>query len=107
MGISPITAAVLVGRGIRDTEQADTFVRASFDDLHDPFLLSGMDRAVGRILKALRDGEKIFVYGDYDADGITSTALLTDFFRDLKKEIYYYIPGRLEEGYGLNTRALA
>lgn len=106
LGISPITAAVLLGRGIRNAGEAETFLRTSLDDPHDPFLLSGMDRAVGRILKALRDGEKIFVYGDYDADGITSTALLTDFFRDLKNEIYYYIPGRMEEGYGLNTRAL-
>lgn len=107
LGISPITAAVLLGRGVRDVGEAETFMRASLDDLHDPFLLSGMDRAVGRILKALRDREKIIVYGDYDADGITSTALLADFFRDLKKEIDYYIPGRMEEGYGLNTRALA
>jgi len=106
LGVSPTTANILVNRGIEDKDEADVFLRASLDDLHEPFDLEGMDRVVGRIIKALRSREKILVYGDYDADGITATALLLLFFRRLGADIEYYIPGRQGEGYGISMFAL-
>ena len=75
-------------------------------DLHDPFLMKDMDKAVDRILKAVEGREKIAVYGDYDVDGTTSTALLHLFFREIGAGAECYIPGRQTEGYGLNSAAL-
>lgn len=106
LGISPTTANILVNRGIKSRDGADEFLRASLDDLVEPFAFSDMHRIVGRILKAVRGGEKILVYGDYDADGITATSLLTLFFRELGADVDYFIPGRQEEGYGLSMSAL-
>jgi len=106
LGVSPTTANILVNRGIKDKDEADVFLRASLDDLHEPYDLEGMDRVAGRIIKALRSREKILIYGDYDADGITATALLLLFFRRLGADIEYYIPGRQGEGYGISMNAL-
>jgi len=106
LGVSPTTANILINRGIRKQEEAETFMRASLDDLVDPFTLKDMDRVVGRVIKALRSDEKIVIFGDYDADGITATALLVEFFKSLGKHADYYIPHRLEEGYGISLSAL-
>ena len=105
-GYSPLTARVLCSRGITTAQDAARFL-ACDAPLCDPFLLREMDAAAARILQALEQGEKIAIYGDYDVDGITATCLLTDFLRTLGADCCYYIPSRLEEGYGLNRDAIA
>lgn len=106
LGVSPILARLLAQRNIRDVEAAERFLQPSLAHLPEPELLLGMDKAVARLLRALRDKEKIVIYGDYDVDGTTATALLTEFFQDLGAEVDYYIPHRLREGYSLNAGAL-
>ncbi|MDP2690687.1 MAG: single-stranded-DNA-specific exonuclease RecJ [Deltaproteobacteria bacterium] len=106
LNILPLTAQLLVNRGLVDCGKASSFLKPSLTDLHDPFLLKGMDKAVERIARALDAGEKIAVYGDYDVDGTTSTALLCLFFRELGVDAGWYIPERQAEGYGLNEAAL-
>ena len=106
MGISHTVAKILVNRGITGSEHAERFLRSSLEDLHEPFLLPDMEKAVRRIIHAIRSGETIFVYGDYDADGITATSLLVRFFRDIGRKAKYYIPKRLEDGYGITVGAL-
>lgn len=105
LGISPIIAQLLANRNIIDPGEVDRFLNCSLSNLHDPFMLRGMDKAVSRIKHALSKGEKIMVYGDYDVDGITSVALLKSVLHDLGGNIFEYIPNRLEEGYGLNLKA--
>jgi len=106
LGISAVTASVLVNRGITSEDEAERFMRASLDDLVEPFLMSGMDRAVERLLRAVRDREKVLIFGDYDADGVTSTSLLYLVFRELGISAGYHIPERESEGYGLNVPTL-
>ncbi len=104
-GFSPLTAMVLSGRGMNDPAAA----KASLDctnALLDPFLMTDMDLACGRVGVAMTRGEKIAVFGDYDVDGITATCLLTDFIRTYGGDCVPYIPARLEEGYGLNPIAI-
>jgi len=104
-GFSPLTAMVLSGRGMNDPKA----VKASLDcanALLDPFLMTDMDLACGRVGVAMTRGEKIAVFGDYDVDGITATCLLTDFIRTYGGNCVPYIPARLEEGYGLNPIAI-
>ncbi len=104
--IPPLTARLLVNRGIVEPQAAGRFLSAALADLYDPFLLLGMEKAVARLAKATRSGERICVYGDYDVDGITSVALLLGFFRGLGVDSFYFIPLRLEEGYGLSEEGL-
>ena len=104
-GYAPLAAMVLASRGIRDSAQANRYLDCSAP-LPDPFLMTDMDRAAGRVGLAMAQGEKIAVFGDYDVDGITSTCLLTDFLRRHGADVVSYIPGRLEEGYGLNPIAI-
>ena len=104
--VHPLVAQVLYNRGLVQPEEALSFLNGPFD-LDDPFRLRGMDRAVARIREAIRAGVPIVVYGDFDADGITATALLVLTLRSLGGETYPYIPHRVEEGYGLNPSALA
>ena len=106
MGISLTAARILANRGITGREDADSFLRSSLEDLHEPFLLPDMEKAVRRIIHAIRSDEIIFIYGDYDADGITATSLLVKFFQDTGKKVEYYIPKRLEDGYGISIGAL-
>jgi single-stranded-DNA-specific exonuclease len=105
LGISPIVAQLLANRSILKVEEADKFLNCRLSNLHDPFMLKGMERAVARIRHALSKGEKILVYGDYDVDGITSVALLKSVLTGLGGHVLDYIPNRLEEGYGLNLDA--
>ncbi len=106
LGISEISARLLVNRGIVDPEEAERFLNPSLSSLYNPFLLKDMDRAVDRTIQAMDKGERILIYGDYDADGITSTALLLLFFDELKVKCCYYIPRREDEGYGINVDAV-
>ena len=104
-GYAPLAAMVLSARGIKDA--ADAHKHLSCDvAMPDPFLLTDMDLAAGRVGLAMTRGEKIAVFGDYDVDGITATCLLTDFLRRHGANCISYIPGRLEEGYGLNPIAI-
>lgn len=104
LNISPTLASLLLNRGVNTVEDARDFLEGSLERLHNPYLMKDMEPAVNRILNAVKKGEKILVYGDYDADGITGTALLTKALRQLGAEAGYYIPERLNEGYGLNRQ---
>ncbi len=104
--ISPITAIILYNRGIRETEAIKNFLNADYKCLHDPYLLKDMDKAVERINTAVRNGEKVTIYGDYDVDGITSIAILYKHLSRLGIEVDYYVPDRIQEGYGVNIEAL-
>ena len=104
-GFNPLTAMILAARGMKSAQQAKDFLDCSCA-MPDPFLMTDMDLAAGRVGLAMTRGEKIAVFGDYDVDGITSTCLLTDFLRRNGADVVSYIPGRLEEGYGLNPIAI-
>lgn len=104
-GYAPLAAMVLASRGIGDDRQARAYLDCNAP-LLDPFLMTDMDKAAGRVGLAMSRGEKIAVFGDYDVDGITATCLLTDFLRRYGADVVSYIPGRLEEGYGLNPIAI-
>ena len=100
--VPKIIATILVHRGIGSFEEAKQFFRPSWEDLYDPFLMGDMDRAVERVVSALDRKERIFIYGDYDVDGITAVSLLYLFLRERGGEVFFYIPDRLREGYGLS-----
>jgi single-stranded-DNA-specific exonuclease len=102
-GLSSLIARLLVARGLGEAGVAGRFLAPSLADLHDPLLLLGMEEAVTRLSAAVTAGERICIYGDYDVDGITSVALLVDFFRAIGADVCYYIPRRLDEGYGLSV----
>jgi len=104
-GYAPLTAMVLSARGITCEKDAKNYLGCSAP-MPDPFLMKDMDLAAGRVGYAMATGEKIAVFGDYDVDGITATCLMTDFLRRHGAEVVSYIPGRLEEGYGLNPIAI-
>lgn len=104
-GYAPLAAMVLASRGMEDDHQARAYLDCNAP-LLDPFLMTDMDKAAGRVGLAMSRGEKIAVFGDYDVDGITATCLLTDFLRRHGADAVSYIPGRLEEGYGLNPIAI-
>ena len=104
-GFNPLTAMILAARGMDDAASAKEFLDCD-RQMIDPFLMTDMDLAEARVRKALQHGEKIAVFGDYDVDGITATCLLTSFLRSMGGNVISYIPGRLEEGYGLNPIAI-
>ena len=104
-GYPPLSAMVLASRGMTDPGKAAEYLDCSAE-LYDPFLMTDMDLAAGRVALAIERGEKIAVFGDYDVDGITSTCMLTDFLRRQGANCISYIPSRLEEGYGLNPIAI-
>ena len=104
--LPPLITSILLHRHIDSYEIAKDFFRPHFKQLHDPFLMKDMEKAVKRIYKALRDGEKIFVYGDYDVDGVTSTAILYKAIGKLGGKISFYIPERQKEGYGLSENGI-
>ena len=102
LSVPPIIARVMLNRGIDSHAAALAFFRTNLELIHDPFLMAGMHTAVARLAQALERGEKILVYGDYDVDGTTATALVRLALRDLGFDIPFYIPDRLKEGYGLS-----
>ena len=106
VGVSPFAAQLLINRGIRTAAEARAYLFPTFDELHSPFELADMDKAVERIHTAIARGEKICVYGDYDTDGTTATALLLNTFRQMDVPTDYYIPSRFDEGYGLGEDAI-
>jgi single-stranded-DNA-specific exonuclease len=105
-GITPLKAQLLINRGISDKDSASSFLSPRLTDLLDPMLLKDMDKAVDAILYSIENQEHIAVYGDYDADGITATAVLLNLFSSINVRASSYIPDRLEEGYGLNVGAI-
>ena len=106
LGVDPVLAELLVQRGVHTFEQARGFFRPSMDDLHDPFLMTDMDKAVERVHQAVTTGEKILVYGDYDVDGTTAVSLVYTFLHRQTRHIDFYIPERYDEGYGVSYKGI-
>ena len=108
LGIDRNLATLLVQRGITSYEEAKTFFRPDLSQLHDPFLMKDMDKAVDRVLQAIQNGEKVLVYGDYDVDGTTAVAVVYTYLKPFfkKKKIEFYIPDRYEEGYGISYKGI-
>lgn len=106
LGVSPVTAQLLLNRNQNSLEQARAFLQPSLNDLHDPWGLPDAEKAAARISEAVTRGERIVVYGDYDVDGVTATALLVKCLRLMGADVRYYVPDRMEEGYGLNENAI-
>ena len=100
-----LIATILANRDI-NIEDIETFLKPTRTDFHNPFEMPDMEKAVERIIKAIDNKEKIVIYGDYDVDGITSITVLKSFFKDMGIDVGYYIPNRLDEGYGLNKNAI-
>jgi single-stranded-DNA-specific exonuclease len=105
--VSPIVAQLLINRGVRDAVHAQRFLATPFKGLHEPGLLPGVSAAADRLHQAIQKGERVCVYGDYDVDGLTGTAILWQALRFLGGNADFYVPHRLDEGYGLNTDALS
>ena len=106
MKVSKVTASLIYNRGFSDAKSGEAFMRPTEDTLHDPFLMKDMDRAVERVSEAIRNGERITVYGDYDVDGVTSVTLLYLYLKSLGADVNYYIPLRAKEGYGVSRAAI-
>ena len=106
LNVERIIANLLVQRGIETYEDAKKFFRPSLEDLHDPFLMKDMDKAVVRIENAIQNGENILVFGDYDVDGTTSVALLSSYLKSYYPNVSTYIPDRYEEGYGVSYKGI-
>ena len=106
LSVDPILASLLVQRNIDSFKKAKEFFRPSLEDLHDPFLLKDMDRAVSRIEKAIIDNENILIYGDYDVDGTTSVSLVSSYLKTITTHIATYIPDRYDEGYGISYQGI-
>jgi single-stranded-DNA-specific exonuclease len=104
--VSPLLAQVLINRGITDSEEASVFLRPKLTELIDPSQMPGIEPAVQRLKQAIANREKITIYGDYDVDGITGVAILWQVLTMLGADVDYYIPHRIDEGYGLNTEAI-
>ena len=102
LGVDQALANLLVQRNIKSLSQAKTFFRPQLEDLHDPYLMKDMDKAVKRLDRAIRESEKILVYGDYDVDGTTAVSLVYSFLRKETPMVSYYIPDRYTEGYGIS-----
>ena len=106
LNLHPVLVELLVNKGMETAEEATRFLYPRLEDLHDPFLLPDMDKAIRRIEKALGNKERILVYGDYDVDGTTAVALVYKFFRGITNNIDYYIPDRYDEGYGISFQGI-
>ncbi|MFZ4858737.1 MAG: single-stranded-DNA-specific exonuclease RecJ [Desulfuromonadaceae bacterium] len=106
LGISTLTARILAGRGIDSAEAGTQFLAPALSTMPDPFLLKGMNAAVERLLTARSNNESVCIYGDYDVDGITGTALLVSFLRRVGISCSYFIPNRFDDGYGLHETSL-
>ena len=100
-GGDPVVAELLLRRGVTTPEAAKSFFTPSIADLHDPFLMPDMEKAVNRLNKAMGAKERIMIYGDYDVDGTTAVALVYKYLQNYYSNIEYYIPTRYDEGYGI------
>ena len=106
LGIDPVLAELLVQRGVHTFSQARSFFRPDLADLHDPFLMKDMDKAVDRVHRAIVGNEKILVYGDYDVDGTTAVSLVYSFLARLTDRIDFYILARYDVGYGVSYKGI-
>ena len=106
VGITPIVSRLLVARGITTPEAAKSYFRPLLHELHDPFLMLDMDKAVERLNEAMGRKERIMIYGDYDVDGCTAVALVYRFLQQFYSNIECYIPDRYEEGYGVSIQGV-
>ena len=104
--VSELIATLFVQRGIENYDQARQFFRPSLDDLHDPYLMKDMDKAVARIENAIEKGENILVFGDYDVDGTTAVSLVSSYLRSYYPNVATYIPDRYDEGYGISYKGI-
>lgn len=106
LNVDMIIANLLVQRGIKNYNEAKAFFRPRLSDLHDPFLMKDMDKAVERLEKAINEQEKVMIYGDYDVDGTTSVALMYLFLKKRIRDLHFYIPDRYSEGYGISPKSI-
>ena len=106
LGLSPVVCLLLVQRGLTTVEEVKKFFKPSLNDLHDPFLMPDMEKAVKRLNKALGNKEKILIYGDYDVDGTTAVSLVYKYLRPYSSALDYYIPDRYDEGYGISYKGI-
>jgi single-stranded-DNA-specific exonuclease len=106
LNVNEIVASLLVQRGIETYEQARSFFRPSLEDLHDPYLMNDMDKAVERIEMAIENGENILVFGDYDVDGTTAVSLVSSYLKTIYPNVDTYIPDRYDEGYGVSFKGI-
>src|SRR5690606_20816741 len=106
LGTSTIITELLINRNIETFDQARIFFRPSLEQLHDPFLMKDMDKAITRIERAIGNNEKILIYGDYDVDGTTAVAVVYSFFRAFHSRIEFYVPNRYTEGYGISRQGI-
>jgi single-stranded-DNA-specific exonuclease len=106
LSIDLVLANLLVQRDVTNFEEAKNFFRPSLDNLHDPFLIKDMDKAIDRIARAIQSRERIMVFGDYDVDGTTAVALTYSFLKDFHEEVHFYIPDRYKEGYGISLDSI-
>lgn len=106
ININTVLSKILVTRGITNFEEAKSFFRPSIEDCHNPFLMKDMATAVNRLIKAIDNHEAILVYGDYDVDGSTSVAMMYSFLKNYCENIFYYIPDRYLEGYGISNKGI-
>ena len=104
--LNKLLATILVNRGIIEDEQINKFLKPTRNDFYNPYEMPDMEIAVNRIIKAIDNKEKIIIYGDYDVDGITSVTVLKSFLEERGIKVTEYIPNRLNEGYGLNKKAV-
>ncbi|HMK17322.1 MAG TPA: DHH family phosphoesterase, partial [Chitinophagaceae bacterium] len=104
--ISPIICDILVQRGVVTFEESKKYFRPELNDLHDPWLMKDMDKAVERIIRAVNNNEKILVFGDYDVDGTTSVACMYRFLKKIHSNLDFYIPHRYREGYGVSKAGI-
>ncbi|HET8861009.1 single-stranded-DNA-specific exonuclease RecJ [Marivirga sp.] len=106
ININSVLSKILVGRGINNYDEAKSFFRPSIEDCHDPFLMKDMPQAVDRLINAIENKEFILVYGDYDVDGSTSVAMMYSFLKNYCSNLFYYIPDRYLEGYGISMQGI-
>ncbi len=106
INVNPVLASILLQRNINNFDQAKSFFRPEIGQLHDPFLMKDMDKAVERLEKAMQQGEKVLVYGDYDVDGTTAVSLFYGFLSKIYDKLEYYIPDRYKEGYGISYQGI-
>ena len=104
--ISELLASVLINREIIENDEVEIFLNPTRNNFHDPYLMPDMEKAVERIIEAINKREKTIIYGDYDVDGITSITVLSKFLKERGLDVGSYIPNRLDEGYGLNKKAI-
>ena len=106
MGLNPIIALLLVQRGLTSAGEIKKFFKPSLNNLHDPFLMQDMEKAVRRLNKALGNKERILIYGDYDVDGTTAVSLVYKYLRPYSSNLDYYIPDRYDEGSGISYKGI-